>query len=288
MNLQNWILLITLSVVWGGSFYFIEKALLYFSFEQVVFFRVFFAALFILLILFIKKIKIIFEIKLWIIFFIMGSLNNVIPFLAITYAQESISASLASLFNATTPIFTALLAHLLTKDEKMSPLKTVGIFIGFIGMIILLSTQGFGNFELAGIFAIAGAVSYAFAGIFGKRLKEYNPMLNVFGMLSSSSIIMYGLFFNSVNSVHIADISHWYDLLLLASISTSLAYIIYFRLLFSVGAVKLLLVTYLIPISASFLGVLLLDEKLTLNMLLGSVFIFISLWLINKKKKEKV
>ncbi len=81
------------------------------------------SAFFILLVLFIKKIKIIFDLKLWAMFFVMGSLNNVIPFLSFTFAQESISASLASLFNATTPIFTALLAHLLTKDEKYHSLN---------------------------------------------------------------------------------------------------------------------------------------------------------------------
>ena len=283
MSFNNWILLIILSIVWGGSFYFVEKSLLYFSFEQIVFFRVFFAALFILIVLLIKKIKIIFDLKLWGMFFIMGSLNNVIPFLGITYAQESITASLASLFNATTPIFTALLAHLLTKDEKISPYKAIGILVGFLGMIILLLPTGFGNFELTGAFAIMAAISYAFAGVFGKRLKEYNPILNVFGMLSASSIIMYLLFFSSINSLEVHSFYEFKDVILLAIVSTSIAYIIYFRLLFSVGAVKLLLVTYLIPISASVLGIFLLDEEFTINMLFGSIVIFVSLWLINKK-----
>lgn len=283
MSLNNWILLITLSLVWGGSFYFVEKALVYFTFEQVVFFRVFFAALFILVVLYIKKIKIIFDLKLWGMFFVMGALNNVIPFLGITYAQESITASLASLFNATTPIFTALLAHLLTKDEKISRLKAIGILVGFIGMIILLLPKGFGNFELAGAFAIIAAISYSFAGVFGKKLKDYNPILNVFGMLSASSVMMYIMFFPSINSLEINSFYEFKDLILLAIVSTSIAYIIYFRLLFSVGAVKLLLVTYLIPISASILGVFLLDEEFTINMIFGTGVIFVSLWLINKK-----
>lgn len=283
MSLNNWILLITLSLVWGGSFYFVEKALVYFTFEQVVFFRVFFAALFILIVLFIKKIKIIFDLKLWAMFFVMGALNNVIPFLGITYAQESITASLASLFNATTPIFTALLAHLLTKDEKISPFKAIGILVGFVGMIILLLPKGFGNFELAGAFAIIAAISYAFAGVFGKKLKDYNPIFNVFGMLSASSVMMYIMFFPSINSLEVNSFYEFKDLILLAIVSTSIAYIIYFRLLFSVGAVKLLLVTYLIPISASVLGIFLLDEEFTINMIFGTGVIFVSLWLINKK-----
>ncbi len=285
MSLKNWILLITLSIIWGSSFYFVEKTLIYFTFEQAVFFRVFFAAIFILIVLLIKKIKIILDLKLWGMFFLMGTLNNVIPFLGITYAQESITASLASLFNATTPIFIGVLAHFLTKDEKLSLSKSVGILIGFIGMVILLLPKGFGNFETAGIFAIIGAISYAFAGVFGKRLKDQNPIFNVFGMLTASSIIMYFIFFSSINSASVSSIYELKDLLLLAIVSTAIAYIIYFRLLFSVGAVKLLLVTYLIPISASVLGVFLLDEKFTFNMFLGTAVVFISLWLINKNTK---
>lgn len=283
MSLKNWILLIVLSIVWGGSFYFIEKSLRYFTFEQIVFFRVFLAAIFILFVLIFKKIKIIFEPKLWGMFLVMGCLNNVIPFLSITYAQESISASLASLFNATTPIFTALLAHILTKDEKVSFQKALGVLFGFVGMIVLLLPRGFGNFELAGLFAILGAISYAFAGIFGKKLSKYNPILNVFGMLSASSLVMYILFFSSINAIKINSFYEFKDLILLAFASTSIAYIIYFKLLFSVGAVRLLLVTYLIPISASILGIFLLGEHFTSNMLFGAGIIFVSLWLINRR-----
>lgn len=287
MSLFNWVLLIALSIVWGGSFYFIEKALVYFSFEQVVFFRVFFATIFILFVLFVKKIKIVFNLKLWFMFLVMGCLNNVIPFLAITYAQESITASLASLFNATTPIFTAILAHFLTQDEKLSSLKIVGILVGFIGMVILLLPKGFGNFEIAGIFALLGAVSYAFAGVFGKKLRKYDPILNVLGMLSASSLVMYVLFFASIHSIKATSFYEFIDLILLAIFSTSIAYIIYFKLLFSVGAVKLLLVTYLIPISALLLGIFLLGEEFTLYMLFGAGAIFISLWLINKRQENK-
>lgn len=285
MSVKNWISLIGLSILWGGSFYFIEKALLIFSFEQVVFFRVFFAAIFIYIVLLIKRIKIQWQIKLWISFFIMGLLNNVIPFLTITYAQESITASLASLFNATTPIFTAIFAHFLTKDEKSSWIQSLGILIGFIGMIILLSPKGFGSFEYASLFAILAAISYAFAGIFGKKLKDNNPLLNVFGMLASSSLVTYLLFNRSINSISFNSIYDFKDIILLAVLSTAFAYIIFFKLLSKIGAVRLMLVTFLIPISASIFGIFLLDEEFTLYMLFGSFFIFISLYLINKRKK---
>ncbi len=283
MSLKNCLLLILLSIVWGGSFYFVEKAFEHFTFEQIVFFRVFFATLFIFAVLIVKKIKIVLSLKLWVTFLLMSCLNNVIPFLAITYAQETITASLASLFNATTPIFTAILANFLTKDEKLTWFKSIGILVGFVGMIILLQPDVFSTFESASFFAIAGAISYACAGVYGKRLKGYDPMLSVFGMLSCSSFIIYVLFSSSINPVDVESFYAWQDLLLLALFSTTIAYIIYFKLLFSIGAVKLLLVTYLIPISASALGIFLLDEEFTMNMIVGSGFVFASLWLINKE-----
>ena len=285
MSIANFGLLFLLSILWGGSFYFVEKSLLYFSFEQVVFFRVFFAAIAILIFLIIKKVKWNFSPKRWLVFLLMGVLNNVIPFLSFTYAQEYITASSASIFNATTPIFTALFAHLLTKDERLSKNKIIGIFIGFIGIVVLVFPNASLSIELPVLFALIAPISYAFAGIFGKILKGTDPLYSVFGMLTCSSIIMYAIFHDSIIFSQISNFGEISDLLMLAVFSTTIAYIIYFRLLFIIGAVKLLLVTFLIPISASFLGIFLLDEVFTTNMYIGSFFVFFALILILKDKK---
>ena len=285
MSITNFGLLSLLSILWGGSFYFVEKSLFYFSFEQVVFYRVFFAAIAIFIFLIIKKVKWNFSLKLWLIFLLMGVLNNVIPFLSFTYAQEYITASSASIFNATTPIFTVLFAHLLTKDERLSKNKIIGIFIGFIGIVVLVFPKASLSIELPILFALIGPISYAFAGIFGKILKGTDPLYSVFGMLTCSSIIMYVIFHDSITFSHINSFGEVSNLLMLAVFSTTIAYIIYFRLLFVIGAVKLLLVTFLIPISASFLGIFLLDEVFTTNMYIGSFFVFFALILILKDKK---
>lgn len=285
MSLANFGLLFLLSLLWGGSFYFVEKALVYFSFEQVVFYRVFFAAITIFIFLLIKKVTWKFSLKLWLTFLLMGILNNVIPFLALTYAQEFISASHASIFNATTPIFAAVFAHILTKDEKLSRQKILGIFIGFIGIVILVYPKESLSIETPLLFAIIGPISYAFAGIFGKVLKGVDPLYSVFGMLTCSSVIMYIIFHSSINFGDIRSYANIQDILLLAIFSTAIAYIIFFKLLFSVGAVKSLLVTFMIPISASILGVFLLGERLTGNMYLGALSVFLALFLIIRSKK---
>lgn len=285
MSSINLGLLFLLSILWGGSFYFVEKSLIYFSFEQIVFFRVFFAALTMFLFLVVKRVKFDFSIKLWLLFLLIGAVNNVIPFLAFTHAQEGITASSASIFNATTPIFTALLANMLTKDEKLTKLKFLGILVGFIGIVVLvLPEEGF-SLDKYAIFALIAPISYAFAGILGKLLKGVNPLFSAFGMLSCSSVIMYVVFHTSIQSANINSFYQINDLLLLAIFSTAIAYVIYFKLLSVIGAVKLLLVTFLIPISASILGVFLLDEVFTTNMYIGASFVFVALFLIVKDKK---
>jgi drug/metabolite transporter (DMT)-like permease len=284
MSLVNFGLLFFLSLLWGGSFYFVEKALIYFSYEQIVFFRVFFAAVTMLLFLLIKRVKFDFSLKLWLSFLVMGIFNNVIPFLAFTYAQEGIAASAASIFNATTPIFTAFFAHFYTKDEKLTKLKLFGISIGFLGIVVLVDPSASMSIDTHILFALIAPISYAFAGIFGKILKGENPLFSSFGMLTCSSFVMYVVFYKSVNASHIESFYQISDLLLLAIFSTAIAYIIFFRLLWTVGAVKVLLVTFLIPISASFLGVVLLGEVFTTNMYIGSGVVFIALFLIIKEK----
>jgi drug/metabolite transporter (DMT)-like permease len=284
MSLVNFGLLFFLSLLWGGSFYFVEKALIYFSYEQVVFFRVFFAAVTMLLFLLIKRVKFDFSLKLWLSFLVMGIFNNVIPFLAFTYAQEGITASAASIFNATTPIFTAFFAHFYTKDEKLTKLKLFGISIGFLGIVVLVDPSASMSIDTHILFALIAPISYAFAGIFGKILKGKNPLFSSFGMLTCSSLIMYVVFYKSVNAARIEEFYQISDLLLLAIFSTAIAYIIFFRLLSIVGALKVLLVTFLIPISASFLGVVLLGEVFTTNMYIGAGVVFIALFLIIKEK----
>lgn len=284
MSIVNFGFLFVLSFLWGGAFYLIEKSLVYFTFEQIVFFRVFIAALTMFLFLNIKKIKFDFSIKLWLSFLVMGIFSNVVPFLSFTYAQEGITASAASIFNATAPIFTALIAHLLTKDEKLSKLKFLGILIGFIGIVILVFPQEGFNINTYVIFALIAPLSYAFAGVFGKVLKGVNPIFSAFGMLSCSSIIMYIVFFETINKSNISSFFQAGDLLLLGIFSTGVAYIIFFRLLSEIGAVKVLLVTFLIPITASLLGVFLLNEVITINMYLGAGFVFGALFLILKDK----
>ena len=282
MGSFEWTLLIILSILWGGSFFFSKVALNELPPFTVVFARVFLAAMAMNIVLLAKGQRLPGSIKLWGTFLIMGLLNNLIPFSLIFWAQTEITSSLASILNGTTPIWTVLLAHFLTKDEKLSINKFTGIIIGFTGVIVMIGVEvlsGIGLNVLAQLAVVMATLSYAFAGIFGKRFGNIPPMIIATGQITSTTIIMLPvvLWFDKPWLLSTPSINTIGALLGLSFLSTSVAYVIYFKLLFRAGATNLLLVTFLIPVSASILGITILDEVLKLQHYIGMILIGLGL-----------
>ena len=177
----------------------------------------------------------------WRAFFGMGLLNNLIPFSLIFWGQTAIASGLASILNATTPIFSILVAHFLTSDEKMTPQKIVGVLLGVLGVGVLMSGSAFaGNGPpLWALLACLGAaLSYGFAGTFGRRFRRMGiaPAVGAFGQTTASTVMMLPLVALVDAPWHLAT-PHLVTvgaLFALALISTALAYIIFFHIL-SVG-----------------------------------------------------
>ena len=299
MKTSDWGLLLLLSVLWGGSFFFIEVALASLSPFSLVAVRVTLAALVLYLFMKIKQEGVPRNLAAWKSFLVMGCLNNVIPFCLIVWGQTQISGGLASILNATTPFFALVLAHFLTADEKLSVTKVVGLLIGFVGVIVifgsdLLSEVGSQTFAQFAI--LAAAFSYGLAGIFGRRFKAMgiSPMATATGQLTSSAVIMLPLAFllEEPLSLMSAEANVIASVIGLAVLSTSLAYVLYFRILATAGATNLLLVTFLIPVSAILLGGLVLQEQLGSHQLLGMCIIFLGLIVIDgrilRRFKSKV
>jgi drug/metabolite transporter (DMT)-like permease len=225
------------------------------------------------------------NLDVWGAFFVMGALNNAIPFSLIVWGQTRIDSGVASIFNATTPIFTVVLAHLLTTDEKLTIRKLAGVFIGFLGVCIMMGPEikdGFSWRGLGQLAVLGAAVSYSFAGIFGKRLKATSAVVNATGMLICSSIMMLPL-------AMVVDAPWALKPSLpamaavggMAIISTAVAYLLYFGILASAGATNVLLVTFLIPISALLLGMGVLGEVIRSLEYTGMGCIFLGLILID-------
>jgi drug/metabolite transporter (DMT)-like permease len=282
MESFEWLLLVTLSVLWGGSFFFSKVALYELSPFTVVLARVGIAAVALNFVVIVTGHRMPFSLKIWGSFFVMGVLNNLIPFSLIFWGQTQISSSLASILNATTPLWAVLLAHFLTNDEKLTVSRLSGVILGFGGIVVMMGPDalaGLGTNVLAQTAVIGATVSYAFAGIFGKRFKGIPPFIIAAGQITSTTIMMIpiALYFDHPWLLALPGLKTWGALFGLGLLSTSVAYVIYFRLLSTAGATNLLLVTFLIPVSALFLGMTLLSERLDFRHFIGMMFIGLGL-----------
>jgi len=281
MGIGEWSLILVLSVIWGGSFFFIEIALRDMTPLTIVFCRVAFAALILWGYVSIAGKKMPMSVDMWSSFLIMGALNNFIPFSLIAWGQKYIDSSLASILNATTPMFSVILAHFLTREERLTGYRIIGILLGFMGVVILVgfeSLKGFG-FHVTGQIAVLGAAFlYACAAIYGRRFKGISPVVVSAGMLSASAVVMLPLALIIEQPWNLTPSTiTWGALLGLSVVSTSVAYIIYFRVLATAGATNILLVTFLIPVSAILLGVMVLGEAPGWNAFGGMALIFLGL-----------
>ncbi|MBT8363900.1 MAG: DMT family transporter [Deltaproteobacteria bacterium] len=285
MKPNEWGMLVLLSIFWGGSFFFVEIALRSFQPFTVVFLRVTIAAVILLGVVYLRGQRMPSSISTWGAYLVMGAINNAIPFSLIVWGQTHIDSGVASILNATTPIFTVLLAHMLTSDEHLTLRKICGVLIGFLGVYIMMAPElkdGFSWRGLGQIAILCATVSYSFAGIYGKRFKDISPVVNSAGMLLCSSVMMFPLF---IITTPLRMLNPSLDAMAavvgIAIISTAMAYLLYFRILASAGATNVLLVTFLVPISALLLGVGVLDEVIHIWEYAGMVCIFLGLAIID-------
>ena len=284
----EWMLLVLLSVVWGGSFFFNGIALREFPTLSIVTARVGLAALALLFLMRMLDQGIQLNRQILKAFFGMSFLNNVVPFSLIVWGQQHIASGVASILNATTPLFTMLVAHWFTTDEKINPRRLLGVLTGMggVGLMMGLDSMESSGFHLLGQSAILlAAFSYGLAGVYGKRFAqlEIPPLATATGQLCASSMILIPLtlWIDQPWTMAIPSIEGMGSLLGISLLSTALAYVIYFRLLKTAGATNLLLVTLLIPISAIILGVFLLDESLEPQHLSGMAVISLGLLIMD-------
>jgi drug/metabolite transporter (DMT)-like permease len=281
MGIKEWVLIITLSIVWGGSFFFVGVAVKELPPLTIVLFRVALASMILLAIVYLKGERMPSSLSIWGSFMVMGALNNLIPFCLIVWGQTHIESGLASILNATAPMFSIVLAHFFIREEKLTFNRIAGVVLGWIGVSILIgieSLRGFGLEVIGQIAVLGAAISYAFAAIYGRRFKDMKPIVVATGMLCGSTIMMIplALYFDQPWNLAPGAMTIM-SILGLAAISTSLAYIIYFHVLATAGPTNLLLVTFLIPISAIVLGVMVLGEQLGWEIFVGMGMIFIGL-----------
>jgi drug/metabolite transporter (DMT)-like permease len=283
---MTWALLLALGLIWGGSFFFARIAIHHIPPLTLVFLRVFIAAL--ALHLYIGgRYEIYQTLKARAPeFLILGLINNAIPHTLIFAGQTEIGAGLAAILNATTPIWTLIIANFWTTDEKFTQGKIVGCILGFAGTVVLLGPSAFGINTIpvwALVLPVAAAMSYGVAGIYGKRFRGQPAPVTAAGQLTASSLIMLpvALLYDHPWSLAMPPLDAILAVLALALLSTAFGYILYFRIMSLAGATVTSLVTLLVPPSAVLLGYLFLHETLEWTELTGMILIGLGLLAIN-------
>lgn len=276
MTPAQWAMLVLLSVLWGGSFFFAGVAVRDVPPVTIALARAGGAALILNLLLPLIGQRLPSAREVWIAFAVMGFINNVVPFTLIFWAQASIPSGLASILNATTPLSAIVVAHFATHDEKMVGSRLAGVLIGFLGVATLIgfdATQGASSHVAAQLALVAAGFSYACAGVYGRRFARMgvSPMATATGQVTASTLFLAPLaaVVDAPWSLPAPSFASWLALAGIAALSTALAYVIYFRLLAAAGATNLLLVTFLIPVSAIVMGVLFLGETLAARHFVG-------------------
>ena len=282
MNRREWAMLVTLSVLWGGSFFFAEIALESLPPLTIVTLRVGLAAITLWLVVLALKLPIPNSPPIWIAFLTMGLLNNVLPFSLIVWGQSQISSGLAAILNATAPLFGVIVAGILLRDESATPLKITGVVVGFAGVIVMMDLSSIATSSLLAQLAIlAAALSYACASVYGRRFKAtgLNPILVAAGQVTGSTLLLLpiALWVDGNDPYANVPAQIWAAIISLAMFSTAAAYILYFKLLASAGATNILLVTLLVPVSAILLGWLFLEESLQTPHIIGMAMIALGL-----------
>jgi drug/metabolite transporter (DMT)-like permease len=282
---RDWALLVLLSVLWGGSFFFNGIIVREVPPFTAVLLRVAFAAFMLLPLVRIYGIAWPRGMSGWLPFIAIGLFNNVLPFSLIVTGQTYVPSGLASILNATTPLFT--IAVMATAGEETLDVRRVaGVLAGLVGVGILHGNAlGFGTVQSVGILlCLAGAFSYGLAALVTRRLPPTSQPLGTatFQMLASAAMMIpVAALFDRPWRLPVPGISTWLAVIGLAALSTGLAYIVFFQILRRSGATNVMLVTLLIPVTAILLGALVLGEPISFRELVGALVIGSALLLID-------
>lgn len=276
MSAKDWGRLLMLSLLWGGSFFFVAIALRGLPVLSVVWGRVALGACFLAIALAISGTAFPRGRVVWLTLIAMGVLNNVVPFTLFAFAQGRITGSMAAILNATTPLWGVVLAHVFTRDEKITPAKATGLSAGFAGVVVMMGGIAPGD-VWASLACLLAAFSYGFAGIWGRLFRKLavTPLATAFGQVAASAVLLtpVWLWQDHPWALPYPGAEVLAAVAGIAALSTALAYLIYFRLLASAGASNLLLVTFLIPVSATGLGVAFLGDAISMRQIAGFALI---------------
>ena len=292
MKTKHWVVFILLGAIWSSSFMWIKIAVQEIGPMTLVAFRALFGLLFGVLVIFIQRVALPRDLKSWRPLLLLGLTNIAIPFFLISWGEKSIDSAVASVLDATVPLFTILIAHYLLNDDKITLPKTMGLLIGFAGVVILMSKDLFhaSASSLLGQGAvILASVFYAVNSVYIRKTTEDMPgIVRSTGPLISASLIMWLGTFLFERPVEVPQLGiTWVALLWLGILGSGLAFTMAFYLIHEIGPTRTTMVTYLFPLGGVLLGITFLNEQLTWQLITGGILILLSLVVANWEPKKQ-
>lgn len=285
---RSWALILALSLLWGLSFLFIGIAVREVEARWLVVVRVALAAVALWLAALALRRPLPRSGRVLGALLVMGILNNAVPFTLIAWGQATIGAGLASILNATTPLFGVLVAGAFLSDERLTGRRILAALVGLGGVALMIGADvlsGLGRDVPAQLAVVGAALSYAFAGTWGRRFHGMglDPVVIAAGQTTAAALVMAPVALVQGPPPALPSGGAIAALVALALVSTAAAYVLYFRLLARAGAANTLLVTFLVPAWAILLGTVFLGERLTGPQLAGMALVAAGLFLMDPR-----
>lgn len=286
MKTKHWIVFILLGAIWSSSFLWIKIGVQDIGPMALVAFRMLFGAITAAAIGIYQKVEWPRDWKTWGIFAVLGPTSLAIPIFFISWGEQTIDSAVASILNATTPLFTILIAHFLLQDDRMTFQKVLGLLTGFAGVVILMSkdlTAGAQNSVIGQAAVILASLFYAGSAVYGRKLTQHvQGTVRGAMLLVTATIFMWIVGPLTERPFEFPSLPiTWVAVLWLGVLGSGLAVILLWYLIHEVGPTRASLVTYLFPVGGVILGVIFLNENLSWQLLVGTVLIVGSLAVVN-------
>jgi drug/metabolite transporter (DMT)-like permease len=288
---KHWLVFLLLGAIWSSSFMWIKLAIQEVGPITLVAFRVLFGLLFGIVVISIQRIPWPRTRKEWTPLLILGITNIAIPFFLISWGELSIDSAVASILNATVPLFTILIAHFLLQDDKMTAPKVLGLLMGFAGVVILMSKDiGTSLGSLLGQVAVVlASLFYAGSGVYARKTTQAMPsIMRSAGPLLPATVVMWLTMFIGQSPVKFPQLGiTWIALLFLGVLGSGFAFVLSYYLLHEIGPTRTSMVTYLFPLGGVMLGVMFLEEDLSWQLVVGALLIVLSLVVANLESHKQ-
>lgn len=288
MKTKDALAFLALSLAWGSSFFWIKIAVAEVSPFVLVALRLVFGILGLATVAFVRRPEWPHDRRSVISLLILGIMNTALPFVLISWAEQTIDSAVASILNGSLPIFTMLLAHLTLADDRMSRQRVIGIIVGFLGIIVLTLRDLQGDVQLnllaQGAMLLA-VLFYAGSSIFARRnAHEVAPIVHALvPLLSADAFIWGGAVLSESPLVLPVQGQTWFALIWLGLVGSCAAYLLYFYLLHSIGPTRATMVSYMFPVVGITLGVAFVGEVLDASLVIGALLVVLSLYIVNRQ-----